>query len=59
MNEVLELAAPFYLPEAVTQFVRPVMPNLINDKFSADVLEYPACCEALNEALKASIDAAR
>ena len=59
MNEVLELQYPFYLPEVVNRLVRPVIADLAGSKFPAAALEDPACCEALNQALKASIEAAQ
>lgn len=57
MNEALELQYPFYLPEVVNQLVRPVVADLAGNKFPAAALEDPTCCEALNQALKASVEA--
>ncbi len=59
MNEVLELQLPFYLPGVVDRFVRPVVSGLVDAKFPGAALEDPACCEALNQALRASIEGAQ
>lgn len=53
----LRLEPPFYLPEAVDQFLTPLLPP-----GSADIpltaLEDPAICEALNQALRLSAERA-
>lgn len=56
MNDVLSLEPPFYLPEAIDQFVRPALPRLITDEIPSSALDDPKLCEAFNRALKFSIE---
>jgi hypothetical protein len=58
MNEVLRLEAPFYLVDAVERFVRPFVPSSGAVKISVDDLSRPEICEALNQALRFSIERA-
>lgn len=56
MNGVLRLEPPFYLVEAVENFVRPLVPGSGAVKISVDDLNRPEICEALNRALRFSIE---
>ena len=58
MNEVLRLEPPFYLVDAVEHFVRPLVPSSGAVKISVDDLNRPEFCEALNQALRFSIERA-
>lgn len=58
MNKVLRLEPPFYLVEAVENFVRPLVPGSVAVKISVDDLNRPEICEALNQALRFSIERA-
>jgi len=59
MNATLKLEPPFYLPEAIDQFVRPIVPDLLGNEFPQSALDEPAFCEALNRALKFTIEKTR
>ncbi|MEY2484234.1 MAG: hypothetical protein QOK24_2762 [Verrucomicrobiota bacterium] len=59
MNATLKLEPPFYLPEAIDQFVRPVIPKLLGNEVPASVLDEPTFCEALNRALRFTIEKTR
>lgn len=56
MTDRLKLDLPFYLPEAVETFVLPLLSDAATARLSVAALEQPAVCEALNEALKFSIE---
>jgi hypothetical protein len=56
MNATIKLEPPFYLPEALDQFVRPVVPDLVGIEVSLAALDDSAFCEALNRALKLMIE---
>jgi len=56
MNANLKLEPPFYFPEALDQFVRPILPDLVGTEVSLAALDDSALCEALNRALKLTIE---
>jgi hypothetical protein len=56
--DFIKLEPPFYLPEAVDQFVRPVVPDLVGHEIPSTALDAAPFCEALNRALKVSIESA-
>ena len=56
MNANLKLEPPFYLPEALDQFVRPMVPDLVGSEVSLAALDDSKLCEALNRALKFTIE---
>jgi hypothetical protein len=56
MNANLKLEPPFYLPEALDQFVRPIVPNLIGNEVPLAALDDRAFCDALNCALRFTIE---
>lgn len=58
MTDCLKLEPPFYVAEAVDRFVRPVFPNLVSGEIPIGALDDPTLCEALNRALKFSIERA-
>jgi hypothetical protein len=59
MNATLKLELPFYLSEAVVLFIRPIVPGLIGNEFPQSALDEPAFCEALNRALKFTVEKTR
>ncbi|MEY2484194.1 MAG: hypothetical protein QOK24_2722 [Verrucomicrobiota bacterium] len=56
MTENLRLEPPFYLPEAVDQFIRPALGDLQANEIPISALESASALEALNRALKFSIE---
>ena len=56
MNAILILEPPFYLPEAINQFVRPIIPALLGNQLPQAILDTPLFCEALNRALRFSLE---
>jgi hypothetical protein len=56
MNAPLILEAPFYITEALDKFVRPAIPGLSGNEISSSAFDDPAVCEALNQALRFSIE---
>jgi hypothetical protein len=58
MSEVLRLEPPFYRVDAVEHFVRPFVPSSGVVKISVNDLNRPEICEALNQALRFSIERA-
>ena len=56
MNGELSLAPPFYLPESVAKFVAVVTPVTGNAAILADAMRDPRVCEALNAALRFSVE---
>jgi hypothetical protein len=56
MNTILKLELPFYLSEAVVLFIRPIVPGLLGNEFPQSALEEPAFREALNRALRFTIE---
>jgi hypothetical protein len=59
MNANLKLELPFYLSEAVVLFIRPIVPGLLGNEFPQAALDEPAFCEALNRALRFTIEKTR
>lgn len=59
MNAALKLELPFYLSEAVVLFIRPIIPGLVGHEFPRAALDEPAFCEALNRALRFTIEKTR
>jgi hypothetical protein len=58
MNDVLRLEPPFYFADVVEQFVRPLIPSQRVLEISTEDLNRPEICEALNRALRLSIERA-
>lgn len=56
MKATIKLEPPFYLPEALDQFVRPIVPDLVGSEVSLAALDDSELCEALNRALKLTIE---
>lgn len=58
MTGHIKLEPPFYLAEVVDQFLRPVQPVGAAGELPLAALDEPVVCEALNRALKLSIERA-